>query len=196
MRRLYLLRVWLYVMLFLVFVFELCSQISIWGTLARLLTVKLEEHFLASSLIKFTLLSTAFIIKILIEHVGGFSHRSSTSYIILVKLYNLFEHNTDYLMSCPTGLLCMPSSTSNSTWGSNATRATSLAIHVLRGEVCWSLDPALCARNATLWRHYMDLVNPDIHTADEYIACNNCLLLHTLVHVVAVWTHAPVTSGI
>ena len=114
MRRLYLLRVWLCVMLFLVFVFELCSQISIWGTLARLLTVKLEEHFLASSLIKFTLLSTAFIIKILIEHVGGFSYRSSTSYIIFAKLHNLFEHNTDYLMSCPTGLLlCMPSSSSN-----------------------------------------------------------------------------------
>ena len=115
-----------------------------------------RTFFSIFSLIKFTLLSTAFIIKILIEHVGGFSHRSSTSYIIFVKLYNLFEHNTDYLMSCPTSLLlCMPSSSSNSTWGSNATRATSLAIHVLRGEVCWSLDPALCARNATLWRHYM-----------------------------------------
>ena len=42
---------------------------------------------------KFALLSTVFNIKYF--------------YAIKLKLHNLFEHNTDYLMSCPTGVLLL-----------------------------------------------------------------------------------------
>ena len=73
------------------------SSIFISGTLACLLTVKLEENLyvcLAKHNIQY---------KILTEPVGGFYMSPvSISYIIFCYLHNLFEHNTDYLMSYPT----------------------------------------------------------------------------------------------
>ena len=77
------------------------SSIFISGTLACLLTVKLEENLyvcLAKHSIQY---------KILTEPVGGFYTSPVLATKFFCYLHNLFEHNTDYLMSYPTGVLLL-----------------------------------------------------------------------------------------
>ena len=94
MGHLYLLRVWLCVMLFMVFASELSPQFPS----EALLHVRLQSNW--KNIFNFALLSTVFNVKYWL----GVLHKSN---INKIKLHNLFELNADYLMSCPAGVLLL-----------------------------------------------------------------------------------------
>ena len=74
-------------------------------------------------------------------------------------MHNLFEHNTDYLMSCPLVVCCCtPSSSSNSTWGANAKARGVWLARVMCLHVWFQFYSALRAQCAhyTLRRHHME----------------------------------------
>ena len=88
--------------------------------------------------------------------VGNRLAHSPVLTTIVIMLHNLFEHNTDYLISCPTGVMLLHAL--------SATQTRLEELSTLRREVWLARDwiqfhgalRAQCA-HYILWRHHMAL---------------------------------------